>query len=76
MLYLPRSAEYIIEAERKFIVAPWWFHECHLLYILSRRILKSVLEVMALDNSSTSCLGSDKGSEEDDMDILLCELAF
>ena len=65
-----------MDAERRFIVAPWWFHEFHLLYILSRRKLKSVLEVMALDNSSTSWSGSDEGSEEDDMDILVCELAF
>ena len=41
--------------------------------VLSRRDLKSVLEVMALDSSSTS--GTDS-CEEDDKDILLCELAF
>ena len=41
--------------------------------VLSRRDLKSVLEVMALDSSSTS--GTDN-CEEDDKDILLCELAF
>ena len=42
--------------------------------VLSRRDLKSVLEVMALDSSSSTS-GTDS-CEEDDKDILLCELAF
>ena len=61
-----------MEAERRFVVVLWWSYCINA--VLSRRDLKSVLEVMALDSSSTSA--PDSSGEEDDMDILLCELAF